>query len=325
MKFRMLLMLAVSAAFLWACEVTVTQSDGDATTPTPSEDVAQTDTGQADATVEDAGPSTGDAEVAETACDVFCEDASIYCVDDNAMDWGDSDCLTVCATWTSNADYEPGDGGSSLECRDYHVQAAAEDPAVHCPHASADGGGVCVDEVQYFAVFIEDLFGGTSSDCGTSGAPGADIDAVELRTTDGDTLSYWEYVVMGANPEGDTTCNCDSGCSADENANGVDDIYEDVEQAKGEPDGTLTTNFISLYGGWVIGEFGSDEDGDPLYVMDTDVVVVYEVGKANPNVGKGIDEPYSVSLATDIECVNQDNFRETCLMPLGDQDAYAEV
>jgi len=182
-----------------------------------------------------------------------------------------------------------------------------------------------VDEVNYYAVFIEDLFGGTSSDCGTSGAPGADIDAVELRTTDGDSLGYWEYVVMGANPDGDTTCNCDSGCSADENANGVDDLYEDVEQAKGEPDGTITTNFVSLYDGWVIGEFGADSEGDDLYVMDTDVVVVYEVGKANPIVGKGIDEPYSVSLATDIDCVNQENFRETCLMALGDQDAYAEV
>lgn len=313
MNTRSWLLLLACTAFLWACEVTVTTTDSD-TTPPPQDDVAV-----ADAAVDDAGPGTDDAVVEETACDLFCADAEINCFDDNAIDWG-TDCLTVCASWASNPDFYPGDGGDSVECRDYHVGAAADDPATHCPHASPDGGGVCVDELNYYAVFIEDAFSGK---CGSSGAPGADIDAVELRDSEGTSLGYWEYVAMAANPDGDTTCTYDE--SKDTDANGVDDIYEDVEEAKGAPDATLTTNFISLYGGWAIGEFGADANGDDLYLMDTDVIVVYEVGKANPLVGEGIDEGFSVALATDIDCVNQENFRETCLVPLSDEEEYAEV
>jgi hypothetical protein len=39
----------------------------------------------------------------------------------------------------------PGDtGGDTRECRIYHLGAAAGDAALHCPHASSDGGGVCI-------------------------------------------------------------------------------------------------------------------------------------------------------------------------------------
>ena len=31
----------------------------------------------------------------------------------------------------------------SAHCRLYHANAAAEEPALHCPHAGPDGGGVC--------------------------------------------------------------------------------------------------------------------------------------------------------------------------------------
>ncbi len=35
--------------------------------------------------------------------------------------------------------------GNTFACRSYHLQAALADAATHCPHAAADGGGVCVD------------------------------------------------------------------------------------------------------------------------------------------------------------------------------------
>ena len=52
------------------------------------------------------------------------------------------DCLDTCDTWDAGT---TGDTtGNTLACRLYHVGAAADDPNLHCPHASADGGGQCV-------------------------------------------------------------------------------------------------------------------------------------------------------------------------------------
>jgi hypothetical protein len=35
--------------------------------------------------------------------------------------------------------------GDTAYCRGYHLQVALTDAATHCPHAAADGGGVCID------------------------------------------------------------------------------------------------------------------------------------------------------------------------------------
>jgi len=66
------------------------------------------------------------------------------CTDANAIDFGDAGCEAMCAKWNEG---EEGDtSGDSVQCRIYHAGAlAAADPAVHCPHASPGGGGVCVD------------------------------------------------------------------------------------------------------------------------------------------------------------------------------------
>ena len=34
--------------------------------------------------------------------------------------------------------------GDTAACREYHLGVALTSPDVHCPHASPDGGGVCV-------------------------------------------------------------------------------------------------------------------------------------------------------------------------------------
>jgi hypothetical protein len=58
------------------------------------------------------------------------------------MTW-ETDCATDCAGWPAG---EPGDtDGNTTHCRLYHAEVAVGDPVLHCPHASPDGGGVCVD------------------------------------------------------------------------------------------------------------------------------------------------------------------------------------
>jgi hypothetical protein len=75
------------------------------------------------------------------ACADFCAEFFVTCA--NFPDWADTTaCETDCATWAVGM---PGDtGGDTRECRIYHLGAAAGDAALHCPHASSDGGGVCI-------------------------------------------------------------------------------------------------------------------------------------------------------------------------------------
>jgi len=92
--------------------------------------VAACDGGSTDST--DAGTDVAN------DCATFCSDYATTCPD-VAFD----SCATDCAGWAAGT---PGDtSGNTFECRVYHLGAAAGDPATHCPHAAADGGGVCVD------------------------------------------------------------------------------------------------------------------------------------------------------------------------------------
>lgn len=97
-----------------------------------TDDSGTTDSGT---TVTDSG-TTGGTDAAN--CTDFCADYATTCTD-TAWDT----CADDCAAFTQ------GDvgatAGDTLECRAYHLGAAATDAATHCPHASADGGGVCVD------------------------------------------------------------------------------------------------------------------------------------------------------------------------------------
>ncbi len=75
-------------------------------------------------------------------CADFCADYLTNC-SANTPEWTvAADCETDCAAWAQGT---PGaTSGDTLECRFYHVTAAAGDPATHCPHAGSDGGGVCI-------------------------------------------------------------------------------------------------------------------------------------------------------------------------------------
>jgi hypothetical protein len=78
---------------------------------------------------------------AMATCASFCADYIATCT--TAPDWATAgECETECAGWAQGM---PGDmGGNTLECRAYHVGAAANDPTTHCPHAGSNGGGVCI-------------------------------------------------------------------------------------------------------------------------------------------------------------------------------------
>jgi len=142
--------------------------------------------------------------------------------------------------------------------------------------------------------------------CATASGPlyahGADIDAVGLF--DGnqliaylDTVDYQEGGLCNTAPNKPST-------------------MQDPEQAVGAPNATLTERFVSLGGGYLIGEFAGAPD-----INSGDTIVVYEVGSkcgGKTNCG-GVDEGYAVFVATDLDCVNDANYPySSCGIELSD-------
>lgn len=91
---------------------------------------------------DDASPSPSTTPTA--ACSSYCTDMMATCTGDNAQYESESACLSSCSGFATTG--TDGDAaGNTLQCRVYHLGVAASDAATHCPHAGADGGGVCVD------------------------------------------------------------------------------------------------------------------------------------------------------------------------------------
>lgn len=81
------------------------------------------------------------------ACADYCTDMMATCTGDNAQYESEAACQTACAGFaTTGADGDT--SGNTLQCREYHLGAAASDPATHCSHAGESGGGVCVDAAR---------------------------------------------------------------------------------------------------------------------------------------------------------------------------------
>ena len=151
------------------------------------------------------------------------------------------------------------------------------------------GGGT-----HYFAVIVTDsqIFPthrtvGTDP-CATASSPlnahGADIDAVGLFSGSS-LIGYFDTVDYA---EGGL---CPNKLSTMMNP----------DEAKGAPDASLTEGFVSLGGGWLIGEFSGQPE-----LQSGDTLVVYEVGSkcsGNTSCG-GVDEGYEVFVAEDLDCVN---------------------
>jgi len=156
---------------------------------------------------------------------------------------------------------------------------------------------------EYYAVFLEDL---SEHRCATSssGAHGADIDAVALW--DGNTLVGYLDSIDAERDDADCTKHG----------------FEDTAQAKGAPQANpkLTEGFYSLGFGWLIGEF----DGAAQILSGYDVTV-YEIDDdactaagLNPGVNCVGSEPYAVSIATGLDCVNEAD-PNACMVFISDQ------
>lgn len=141
------------------------------------------------------------------------------------------------------------------------------------PEPEPDTASETTPPSGWSAVWIDDTgFGGTC--ISVNNADGADIDAIGLFDQGGSLVGYLGEVRGDA---GDT-------CPND---------YEDFSASLGAPDGTLLENYVSLVGGYLVGEFA----GTPS-LEASQTITVYEVGAA---VGS-IDEVYDLYLATDIDC-----------------------
>ena len=94
-----------------------------------------------------AGPSGGDQ--CGSWCEVYCGLASTNCTDANALFVSESACASSCGTYPTDGDMGATEG-DSVQCRIYHLgvagNKAAGGPALHCPHGSVGGGGVCSDD-----------------------------------------------------------------------------------------------------------------------------------------------------------------------------------
>ncbi|MEZ4385887.1 MAG: hypothetical protein R3A79_31500 [Nannocystaceae bacterium] len=96
-----------------------------------------------------AGPSGGSAaddavcvDEAAPTCDNYCKVYFGNCTGDNDVYEGDNDaCMSACKNWYAGSEADT--AGDTIGCRTYHAGAALGDPALHCPHASPSGGGVC--------------------------------------------------------------------------------------------------------------------------------------------------------------------------------------
>lgn len=124
------------------------------------------------------------------------------------------------------------------------------------------------------------------------GAHGADIDTVGLFDGETDELVGYFDTVDGA-----------LGTSCDGLPNYTPNNFTDITEAKGTPNGTLSSGFVSLAGGAVTGEF----DGG-VELFPNDYVIVFEIGE---KCCDGNDEGYHVYVAERLDCLNSAN-RAAC-------------
>lgn len=68
-------------------------------------------------------------------CESFCALASEICTDDNEAYASIADCMSACALFDATEIYDATkQNGNTFACRLYHLTAASNDPATHCPH-----------------------------------------------------------------------------------------------------------------------------------------------------------------------------------------------
>ncbi|MEZ4469038.1 MAG: hypothetical protein R3F43_32550 [bacterium] len=124
-------------------------------------------------------------------CEVYCDEMELNC----AGTYADrAACMNACSVIPADGD-SGATAGNTIQCRIYHAgYPASTDGALHCPHAAAEGGGVCGDYCEVYCGLMAQNCGGYYADeatcmsaCGvmpTDGAPNA---------TDGNSLQCRIY------------------------------------------------------------------------------------------------------------------------------------
>ncbi|WAS95968.1 hypothetical protein [Nannocystis punicea] len=122
-----------------ATESTTTGTETETTAPTTT---SPTTTSPTTTTTDDTTTDTTTTG-GELTCDAYCGIYQEACVDFAEYDNMQA-CLDQCGQWPVGT---PADtAGDTLGCRMYHVTVASTvDANEHCPHASPNGAGVCVD------------------------------------------------------------------------------------------------------------------------------------------------------------------------------------
>ncbi|MBI2378302.1 MAG: hypothetical protein HYV07_30160 [Deltaproteobacteria bacterium] len=109
-----------------------------------------------DGTVNDIGVADSGAEdggVEPATVEEYCDRAMANCTGDNQLYADRAACLAAADQFPVGS---AGDqSGDSLNCRTYHAGVASQNPGLHCPHASASGGGLCGDYCEVYCGLTE--------------------------------------------------------------------------------------------------------------------------------------------------------------------------
>ncbi len=137
------------------------------------DDASLSDAVEEDASPEDVPPETSGLDISGmSVCEAYCATVDFACVGDDAIDFGEQSCASACASWEEGAEGDT--AADTAGCRLFHATAALENPALHCPYASPDGGGICVEHgpsvcEQYCIAIITNCVGSLAYDFGDLG------------------------------------------------------------------------------------------------------------------------------------------------------------
>lgn len=146
----------------------------------------------------------------EPSCADYCAAITASCSGANVQYGSEADCLTACngnvLHWETGTLDDT--NVNTLGCRQYHVGAAANDPATHCIHAGPTGGNACGDWCDVYCDAMEESCGDSYTDyaaCQTACGAFATDGAVNAAT--GDNVQCRIYHASAA--AGDPTTHCD--------------------------------------------------------------------------------------------------------------------
>jgi hypothetical protein len=156
-----------------------------------------------------AAPDGGGQCVDPPTCEAYCEAQAANCADGNAITFESGDCATDCATWDEGALGDTAD--DTAHCRLYHAKAAVDDATLHCPHASPDGGGQCVDAPLPLPTTCE-------SYCETQAANCTGEDAITFAVDCATDCASWIEGALGDTADDTAHCRLYHAKAASEDA-----------------------------------------------------------------------------------------------------------